>query len=246
MDTQLVRLDAPYNIICDTTGKFALHIATLIIVKEKVKGVPKSSPMSHTLSVASYPVVSEKGLLGAVFIGSGKGKADGQVWMHTELKDCYVVCPQNHQSVDIRKLKDVMEYYAKQNIVDMNFRIPISFGWAMTQYGCKILLPEDENRKPIKDYDVCLEFEESNNGKSCMVYADNKSLFYFYEYFDNESPFDRLVRTNSEAINHMANLCNIYIQIFRYEGVKSITFTTKNEQYQWFVDKLNATKFDGD
>ena len=179
-------------------------------------------------------------------MGSGKGKADGQVWMHTELKDCYVVCPQNYKSVDISQLKGLMKYYAKQNIADMELRISVSFGWAMTQYGCKILLPEDENRKPIADYKVCLEFEESNKGKSCMVYADNKSVFYFYEYFDNEPSFNELVPTNTEAIKYMANLRDTYLQIFRYEGVRSITFTTKNEKYQWFVDKLNATKADGD
>ena len=232
METQLVRLDAPYNIICDTAGKFALHIATLIVVKEK--------------TVACYPVVSEKAFLADSFIGYGKGKADGQVWMHTELKDCYVVCPQNYKSVDISRLKDVIEYYAKQNMIDMELRISVSFSWAMTQYGCKILLPEDENRKPISDYKVTLEFEESNNGKSCMVYADNKSVFYFYEYFDNEPPFDRFIPTNTEAIKYMTELRNTYLQIFRYEGLKSITFTTRNEKYQWFVDKLNATKADGE
>ena len=184
METQLLRLDAPYNIICDTTGKFALHIATLIVVKEKTEGVPEASSLSNTLSVACYPVVSEKGFLGDSFMGSGKGKADGQVWMHTELKDCYIVSPQNYKSVGISRLKDVMKYYANQNMIDMPLRIASSFSWAMIQYGCKILLPEDENRKPIADYKVCLEFEESNNGKSCMVYADNKSVFYFYEYFE--------------------------------------------------------------
>lgn len=246
METQLVRLDAPYNIICDTTGKFALHIATLIVVKEKTEGVPEASSLSNTLSVACYPVVSEKGFLGDSFMGSGKGKADGQVWMHTELKDCYIVSPQNYKSVGISRLKDVMKYYANQNMIDMPLRIASSFSWAMIQYGCKILLPEDENRKPIADYKVCLEFEESNKGKSCMVCADNKSVFYFYEYFDNEPPFNELVPTNTEAIKYMANLRDTYLQIFRYEGVRSITFTTKNEKYQWFVDKLNDAKFDGD
>ena len=241
MDTQLVRLDAPYNIICDTTGNFALHIATLIVVKEKTEGVPEGSSSSNTLSVACYPVVSEKGFLGNSFLGVGKGKADGQVWMHAELKDCYVVCPQNYKSVVISSLKDVIEYYAKQNIVDMEVRISVSFGLAMIKYGCKILLPEDENRKPIADYKVCLEFEESNKGKSCMVYADNKSVFYFYEYFDNEPPFDRFIPTNTEAIKYMTELRDTYLHIF---GLKSITFTTKNEKYQWFVDKLNATKAD--
>ena len=87
MDTQLVRLDAPYNIICGTDGSFALHIATLIVTKERIEGIPDGVPMRDTLSVATYPVVSKK------------NSADGQVWMNSELKDCYVVCEQGRKTI---------------------------------------------------------------------------------------------------------------------------------------------------
>lgn len=237
METQLVRLDAPYNIICGTTGDFGLHIATLIVMRENKEG---------ELSVACHPVVSVKGEIGGCFISSGEGNADGQVWMHTRLEDCYVVCPQNYQTVSISELKNVMKYYAKLNMLDMPLRIASSFSWAMTKYGCKILLSEDENGITIRDEEVCLEFEENNNGKSCMVSADDDSPFYFYEYFDNEPPFNQFVPTNLEARKYMAELRDTYLQIFRYEGLRSIKFTTKNKAYQWFVDKLNATKADGE
>jgi hypothetical protein len=246
METQLVRLDAPYNIICGTNGEFALHIATLIVVKERTGEVVEGAPMRDTLSVASYPVVIEGGELGGCFMGAGKGKADGQVWLHTELKDCYVVCPQNYKTVLISELKNVMKYYAKQNMIDMPLRVATSFSWAMTKYGCKILLLDDENKKEIRDYEVCLEFEDSNGGQSCMVSADDDSPFYFYEFFENEPPFSRFVPTNSEAIKYMAELRDTYLQIFRYEGLRSIKFTTKNKDYLWFVDQLNATKADGE
>lgn len=244
METQLVRLDKPYNIICNSKGYFALHIATLIVIKEKPEERVTGDLMSDSLSVASYPVVIEKGEFCNTFVGAGKGAADGQVWMNTELKDCYVVCPQNYKSVSISQLKNVMNFYAKQQMIDMPLRVTSSFSWAMTIYGCKIVLPVDENKKTITDFEVCLEFEESNNGTSCMVYGDNNSDFYFYEYFDNEPPFDRFVPTNSEAIKYMADLRDTYLRIFRYEGMRSITFTTKNEKYQWFVNQLNDIKFD--
>ncbi len=229
MESQLLKLDAPYNIICGTNGEFALHIATLIMIKENKDGA---------LSVVSYPVVSVNGEIGGSFIGSGKGNADGQVWMHTSLEDCYVVCPQNDQTVSIRELKKVMKYYAKLNMLEMPVRIASSFSWAMTKFGCKI--------KTDKDYEVCLKFEEDNDGKSCMVSADDPSPFYFYEYFDNEPPFDQFVPTNSQAIKYMAELRDTYLRTFRYEGLCSIKFTTKNKAYQWFVDQLNATKADGE
>ncbi len=34
METQIVRLDAPYNLICSNAGKMALPIATLIVIRE--------------------------------------------------------------------------------------------------------------------------------------------------------------------------------------------------------------------
>ena len=183
MDTQLVRLDAPYNIICGSDGNFALHIATLIVIKEKSERIAQTAPMSETLSVASYPVVIEGGKIGDNFVGYGKGAADGQVWMHTELKDCYVVCPQECKTVSFRILKDIMKYYAKKKMYHMPLRITSAFSWAMTIYGCKIVLSSDENKKKITDFEVCLEFEESNNGNTCMVYANKNSDFYFNEYF---------------------------------------------------------------
>ena len=244
MDTQLVRLDPPYNVICGSDGSFALHIATLIVVKEKSEEVAKTAPMSESLSVASYPVVVESATIDGTFMGGGKGTADGQVWMHTELKNCYVVCPQNH-TVFFNELKDVMEFYVKQNMVLKMLRVASSFSWSMTKFGCKILLPTDENNKPISDFEVCLEFEEHDCGKNCMVYADNNSDFYFYEFFSNDPDLFKYIQSNYDAIKHMAQLRDSYLRIFRYEGMRSITFTTKNEDYQWFVDDLNTTKIDG-
>jgi hypothetical protein len=131
-------------------------------------------------------------------------------------------------------------------MIDMPSMVATSFILAMKKYGCRFVLPVDENNLPIADITVCLEFEESNKGKSCMVFADDDSPFYFYEYFDNEPPFIQTVPTNSEAKILMAELRDTYLQAFRLEGVRSITFTTKNEKYQWFVDELNATKLDGE
>jgi hypothetical protein len=237
METQLVRLDAPYNIIIGTNGEYALHIATLIMVRENKEG---------NLSVVQYPVVSVKGERAGYFVSSGIGNADGRVWMHSRLDDCYVVCPQYYPTLSINEFKDVMKYFAKLDMIDMPSMVATSFILAMKKYGCRFVLPVDENNLPIADITVCLEFEESNKGKSCMVFADDDSPFYFYEYFDNEPPFIQTVPTNSEAKILMAELRDTYLQAFRLEGVRSITFTTKNEKYQWFVDELNATKLDGE
>lgn len=228
----MVRLDAPYNIICGTDGSFALHIATLIVTKERIEGIPDGVPMRDTLSVATYPVVSKK------------NSADGQVWMNSELKDCYVVCEQGRKTIQLNELKKVMEYCAKNNVSGVTRYIPMAFKMAMLLYDCYIVLPKDGNNNTITDYEVCLEFEEDNNGKTCMVCADEASQFYFYEYFANDPDFFSFLPTNIEAVKPMAELRDDYLRILK--GVRSITFTTKNEQYQWFVDKLNGSKADGE
>ena len=234
MDTQLVRLDAPYNIICGTNGKFALHIATLIVMKERMEGKPDGVPMADTLSVAAYPVVSERFRVG------------GQVWMSSELKDCYVVCEQGCKTIPLQELKYIMEFCSKYEVPRYKEMIPISFVTAMKRYGISISLPLGKNSKALTDFKVCLEFKESTDGKTCMVYEDGASGFYFYEYFANDPDAFAELPTNLEAINYMAELRDDYLRLFQHEGVRSITFTTKSKQYQWFVDKLNDSKADGE
>ena len=232
METQLVRLDAPYNIICGNGGQFGLHIATLIVVKETVEGVPEGKTMSDTLSVASYPVVA------------GNYKMAGETWLKTELKDCHVVCPQDVKFEPLSSLKRVMEYCAKQKVLHFMDRIPVAFSWAMTDNDIMILMPHDHNNKVITDYEVCLEFDEVDKGKTCMAFASKDSDFYFYMYFDNKPPFIYGVPTYEEAIVLMGRQRNQYLRLFEPEGLRSITFTTKNENYQWFVDKLNSYSLD--
>ena len=234
METQLVRLDAPYNIILGKDGWFSLHIATLIVIKERTEGILKNASMSDTLSVTCFPVVDDK-------IDAG-----GDVWINTELEDCYVVCPEKCKVVHLRELKRIMEFCARNKVLHYTERIPLNFSMAMRKYQCEIVMPTDDNNKTITDYEVCLEFEDANGGKSSMVSAADDSLFYFYEFFDNEPPFTQFVPTNTAAIGYMAQLRDDYLRIFRYNGLRSITFTTKNKDYQWFVDKLNATKIDGE
>lgn len=230
METQLVRLDPPYNIICGSNGKIALHIATLIVVK--------------TDAVACYPVVGERRKTLGRYFQSGRGTANGQVWMDTELKDCYVLCPQNYKRVPIALLRDLIDYNARQHMRDVELRIAEKFYAAMLLYGLDISYPKDPNGEPSAILKAGLEFEEYNNGKSCMVYSEKHSPFYFYGHFDNE-PSDKLAATSSEAIEHMAKVCKGYVNIFSGAGMKKINFTTRNEKYQWFVYKLNDTCYDG-
>ena len=228
METQLVRLDAPYNIICSPNGEFALHIATLIVMRENKK-VADNVPMSETFTMASYPVVAEKVEL------------NGNVWTHCELDKYFLVGNQRASSISITMLKKVMEYCAGHTKYDLNVKalIPMRFKMAMMAYKCNIYMH-------MSQHTVNLIFEEGNDGDTCMVSSDYKSSFYFFEYFANNPDLFNYMITNQKALEHMSELRNDYLMLFNTYGLKSITFTTENKDYQWFVDKLNASKPDAE
>ena len=233
METQLLKLDKPYEIICNQNGRFGLHIATLIVIKEeRYRDAKTKQPSEDTyLKTSSYPVV-----------GGGVG-IEGKVWMGSELKDCQAVCREGG-TAGLYTLKSIMEHCSKVSIFEMLLDIPITFSTSLMIYHAKFELPKDAKKRTINDYVVRLEFTESKNGASCMAYAAKESDFYFYAYFDNEPPFSYPATTNTDAIAFLAELRDVYLLAFRTEGLRSITFTTNDKKYQWFVDKLNSTKAD--
>ena len=224
IQTQLIRLDKPYNVICNNQGEFALHIATLLIVKEN-KGNSK-------VEVSSYPVVSKQGL-----------DLEGKAWMDSELNDCMVVCREDI-GASLHSLKDVMEFCAKHRVSHFQDLIPMRFDIALMWYGVKTCLPKDQQGNTIVDFEVPLVFEEGNDGNSCMVYSSNESPFYFWDYFSNDPQLISMLPTNIEVVNYIAEARDTYMRILHHEGLRSITFTTKDERYQWFVKRLNEYKID--
>ena len=230
MNTQLVRLDAPYNIICGKGGKIGLHIATLIVVKEKFTGVPEGLKMSDTLFVGSYPVVDNP------------LETKGDVWMDSELKECLVV-GNKEEPVSLYELKKFMEYNDKHRGSKFLGAILTRFSFLLDIWKSCFILDTDKNGKKIIDYEVHLKFEDKNDGESCMVYSTADSRFYFYEYFENKPPFNGVL-TNYEAADSMAKLRDYYLMVLSADGLRSITFSTYDTNYQWFVDRLNRKKED--
>ena len=220
-----MRLDAPYNLICSSTGKIGTHIATLIVVKEKKEELIEGASMSSHLIVCSYPVVG------------GEFDIEGNVWLDSELKDCLLITRQK-STLSLYTLRRLMEYCSK-HLNPLRLRsMPLILQMAILDNDCKFVLPKDENENTISDYDVCLEFEESRDGKSCMVFTNRNSDFYFYEYFYIGVDSSNL-QSSENAIYSMGELNDSYLGILSNYGLKSIKFSTKNKDYQWFVDKLN-------
>lgn len=229
MDTQIIRHDKPYNVICGNNGKIALHIATLMVITEEKRCNEKGELVGIGTRTRCYPVVG------------GTYKMDGEVWMSDEQKDCFVICREKDY-VSLYTLKRLMEFCEKTGVTFFTSKMPHFFGSAMLDFGCKIVLPKIDNGKTQSDYEVCLVFEEGNDGETCMLYSDKDSDLYFNEFFTNNPELIPELPTNLESVRHIADLRDDYLRVFHYEGMRNINFITKNKKYQWFVDKLNDTK----
>lgn len=226
----MVRLDKPYNIIFGKNAKTGLHIATLMVIREETI-MNDDSTQSKKLTVSSYPVVAKAYELG------------GETWMDTELKDCMVIGAEK-QDVAVSMLRKLMDFCDEKNVDFPMNAIPALFSMTMVDYGCKILPPKYDDKNTVTDYVVDLVFEESNRGATCIVYSSDSSDFYFFESFANEPPFHPELLTNAEAADDMMGLRDSYVRIVSHDNkeFKSITFTTKNKNYQRFVEKLNGKK----
>ena len=232
MISQIVRLDAPYNIICSKSGQFGLHIATLIVVKEKIADATDGKKNSGSVTMENYPIVNTHNM-------------DGQTWKDTELKDCLVICRQGG-SASLSNLYKVMEFTGKDVVAKALSRLtPITFFAAMIDFKVDFHLPTGEDGCTVSKYDVPLTFEKISNGTLGIVYvySSKGSLFYF-----NDSYIDKLaspLATKDEALKRLTDLRDCYMMFLRHLGLRSITFSTNNEDFQWFVDKLNGTNQNG-
>ena len=225
MDTQLVRHDAPYKIIFGgKNGKFALQTATLIVIDEKKGLNADKTPMNERFSIASYPVVSRSYDL------------EGEVWTDCEQKDCMVICRQG-ESVPLSTFREVINSRLRHSHVD-TVELASQFSIASLLYSFKLILPTDEHGKIIEDYKVCLEFEidPPHSSTGDLVVTSKDQYFYFSEDRERYGGYEEHI------INSIARNREVYLALCRREGLRSITFTTKDEKYQSFVDRLNKHK----
>ena len=229
METQLVRLDAPYNLICNNRGKIALHIATLIIVDKKERSNTAGGEVTYPV-VKSYPVVSDKSKLG------------GETWINTELDDCMVICGAGDE-VSLQDVKRVMTFCHNHGVYPIK-QIPRALFMALKNSNCTIALPKDKDGNVIQDYVVNLTFTIDNEA-NCIVMGDSKSPFFFYDCYYVSVCYDEdgnEYYQDKYAIKSLAEMRHIYYLMFGAKGFKSISFTTDNADFQEFVDQLNKTK----
>lgn len=246
METQLLRLNPPYNIIC-SKGRFAKHIATLIVADMKETSIDS---FQWALDTQSYPVVDY-----------GDGSAEGDVWNDIEVKDCKVVLKDPGSSsalISLAWFGRIMEFNLEKS--EKNLSPGILFPLLKRLHimvnlpgPTKYDFPDDlanydfsETHKYV--YEIPLVFKEYYNGM-VIVKSSPDSVFFFFTAIslnDNESKESEIV-----AIQDIMNWWEEYHDYFHgyeKEGRKLIIkFLTENETFKPFVDRLNqAIKEDGE
>ena len=226
IQTQLLRLEPPYNIIC-SKGNFAYHIATLIVVEDKQQ---EDNPSSTIKVAKSYPVVDY-----------GDGSPEGDVWMYSEVKSCRVVCREsddNHPNrISLAWFSNLLKFNQGVDIIkvyDNYFPLtPSVLKYCLDRFSIYISNPD----LSLAEYEVVLTFDDSNE-KETIIESKGGYLYFrtsiLHDFSDAED----------SAMQEIILWWEDYKGILRtgmpenqYIGV---VFNTHNEAQKEFVTKLNS------
>ncbi len=218
MDTQLVRLDAPYNLICNEYVEFGLHIATLIVVNdEKKENVLEDGIDAEHRGVYAYPVVTSKHELG------------GMPWMNSSLENCQVICEmKDHPFITLRTFRDLVEWIDIFNRTMEHEAIILKLASALDLYGVRTHIPYSSFNVPI-EFDI-------EPGRSLIASSLGSPFYFFASYIYNEEEEEKDIRRCMKGFNKCRSA---YLAVFGKRGLKDITFSTQDKKYQHYVDELN-------
>ena len=165
MNSKILKLDAPYNIIY-AGGRIGRHIATMTVWEDNDMGI---------YDARQYAMIDEGGELAA-----------GALAVEADLSDCRVICNESDPRVQLRWLAKIVEY-------DMRQEEPVEFQYIwerLSLLGVKVIWDKarDEKGELLKDedgelidenvYTVSLTFEGTHDHMVAQSYT--VSGFYFY------------------------------------------------------------------
>lgn len=157
MNSKLLKLDAPYNIIY-AGGRIGRHIATLTVWEDNEMGI---------FDAKQYAMIDEGGEL-----------ASGALAWEADLGDCRVICNERDPRVRLRWLAEIVRY-------DMQQETPVEFGYIwerLSLLGVSVIwdkVKTDDGEEVDENvYKVSLTFEGDHD--LMFVQSYTTSGFYFY------------------------------------------------------------------
>jgi hypothetical protein len=223
MNSKLIKLDAPYNVIY-AGGKVGRHIATLMVWNDD------EEMAGGITDTASYPVIDE-----------GEEFPAGTLIDYAELHDCRVICPYSEK----RKCNATNLYWvAKMIEYDFKQLEPVGAEYILERMkllGCQIAMPTEKDKETGEevyqiDFDVTLYVMKLSG----PVGNDNEGVFRVTSnhfggfYFEAEG-------TPEEIQSELRYQRNVYLAAFNDE-INSISFHTTDLFGDNWVEKLNKRR----
>ena len=217
MNSKILKLDAPYNIIY-AGGRVGRHIATMTVWEDNDMGI---------YDARQYAMIDEGGELAA-----------GTLAVEAELGDCRVICNESDPRVRLRWLAEIVEY-------DLRQEDPVEFHYIwerLSLFGVKVIwdkardekgeLLKDEDGEPINEnvYTISLTFEGTHSHMVAQSYTT--SGFYFYARGKVEDVYNELYYQLSQ---YETAFHNDYLLI---------KFTTIDSWEQHIIDLLNERRYE--
>ena len=217
MNSKILKLDAPYNIIY-AGGRVGRHIATMTIWEDDDMGI---------YGARQYAMIDEGGELAA-----------GALAVEADLSDCRVICNESDPRVQLRWLAKIVEY-------DMRQEEPVEFQYIwerLSLLGVKVIWDKarDEKGELLKDedgelidenvYTVSLSFEGTHDHMVAQSYTI--SGFYFY------------ARGKVEDVYHDLRYQLSQYETAFYDDHLLIKFKTADGWERHIVDLLNQGSYE--
>ena len=223
MKSQLLKLEAPYNVIY-AGGKVGRHIATLMVWNDD------EEMAGGITDAASYPVIDE-----------GEEFPAGTLIDYAELHDCRVICPYSEKegcpATNLFWVAKMIEY-------DFQQLEPVGAEYILERMkllGCKIVMPTEKDKETGEevyqiDFDVTLYVMKLSG----PVGNDNEGVFRVTSnhfcgfYFEAEG-------TPEEIQSELRYQRNVYLGAFNDE-INRISFHTDDLFKDNWVEELNQRR----
>ena len=214
MKSQLLKLEAPYNVIY-AGGKVGRHIATLMVWNDDEEA------LGGIMDAASYPVIDE-----------GEEFPAGTLCEDAELHDCRVLCPPG--GTNLIWVAKIIEY-------DFQQLEPAGAAYILERMkllGCKIAMPVEKDKETGEmvqrmRYKATLDVWciQGFEGEPDAVYRVRSNRFQGF-YFQSEG-------TAEEVYNDLSYQLSVYEGNFN-DDLISIQFQTNDGQLTEVTNRLNA------
>lgn len=239
METQLLKLNPPYNIIC-YGGLVAKHVGTLIIIKEEeYESVEGGCQTIKHVVTESRPVVDY-----------GDGSPEGDVWEQS-VSDCRVVCRENESDdplfISLAWFCQLLKFNMHLGIygvtIDGNgyYLSPGTFYHLLRRFN--IILSSLPSRK--ESIEVNLSFTQKKDENSVVIESTGGNLYFFAE----ANLIDDIILDEENVISDLVDWMIDYHSFMHSANQEAnrIIFKTNNDIFKPFVERLNqAIKEDGE